>query len=135
MPTYHSKCPCGALCLEVTGEPVHNHVCTCTRCQRESGGVLRHNAWFREEDVRLASGRYSVWYPQGESSPDIMKAFCPICGGGGFSRSGTYLPGAVVIAAGTFASSSFPAPDHVHWWSDRPHWIDLSVGIERCPGN
>ncbi|MGO7631839.1 hypothetical protein ACC692_37845, partial [Rhizobium ruizarguesonis] len=49
--------------------------------------------WFPEENVRVVSGEYSVWYPQGETTPDVMKAFCRICGGGGFSKSGTYFPG------------------------------------------
>ncbi|MGO7185619.1 GFA family protein [Rhizobium brockwellii] len=82
MPIFHAQCTCGALALEVDGDPVHNHVCTCTRCQRASGGALAHNVWFREENVRIVSGEYSVWYPQGETTPDVMKAFCRICGGG-----------------------------------------------------
>ncbi|WP_245485388.1 GFA family protein [Rhizobium leguminosarum] len=114
---------------------MHNHVCTCTRCQRASGGALAHNVWFREENVRIVSGEYSVWYPQGETTPDVMKAFCRICGGGGFSKSGTYFPGTVIIAGGTFAHPSFPAPDHVHWWDNRPHWIDLAEPIKRLAGN
>ncbi|WP_315854829.1 GFA family protein [Rhizobium leguminosarum] len=135
MPVFHAKCSCGALSLEVDGEPVHNHICTCTRCQRASGSALAHNVWFREEHVRVVSGDYSVWFPQGETTPDVMKAFCRICGGGGFSRSGTYLPGTVVIAGGTFADPAFPAPDHVHWWDNRPHWLDLAQSIERHGGD
>ncbi|MGO6719096.1 GFA family protein, partial [Rhizobium ruizarguesonis] len=106
-----------------------------TRCQRASGSALAHNVWFPEENVRVVAGEYSVWYPQGETTPDVMKVFCRICGGGGFSKSGTYFPGTVVIAGGTFADPSFPAPDHVHWWDNRPHWLDLAEPIERLAGN
>ncbi|MFW8586404.1 GFA family protein [Rhizobium beringeri] len=84
MPIFHAKCTCGALALEVDGDPVHNHVCTCTRCQRASGGALAHNVWFREENVRIVSGEYSVWYPQGETTPDVMKAFARSAVGAGF---------------------------------------------------
>ncbi|MBY2910730.1 GFA family protein [Rhizobium leguminosarum] len=135
MPIFHAQCTCGALALEVDGDPVHNHVCTCTRCQRASGSALSHNVWFREENVRIISGEYSVWFPQGETTPEVMKAFCGVCGGGGFSKSGTYFPGTVVIAGGTFADPSFPVPDHVHWWDNRPHWLDLAEPIERLAGN
>ncbi|WP_245462612.1 GFA family protein [Rhizobium leguminosarum] len=62
--------------------------------------------WFLEENVRITSGEYSVWFPQGETTPDVMKAYCRISGGGGFSKSGIYFPGTVVIAGGTFADPS-----------------------------
>ncbi|WP_245436908.1 GFA family protein [Rhizobium chutanense] len=92
MPVFHAKCPCGALSLEVDGDPVHDHICTCTRCQRASGSVLGHNVWFLEENVRVISGGYSVWFPQGDTMPDVMKAFCPICGGADFRNPEPIFP-------------------------------------------
>ena len=120
--------------MEVTGDPVHNHACTCTRCQQDSGSVLAHNVWFPEANVQV-SGEYKIWYPHGPSTPDVMKSFCHTCGGGGFAKSGTYLPATIVIAAGTFGDPTFPQPDHVHWWLSRPGWIMLAEEIERLPGN
>jgi hypothetical protein len=132
---YHAQCPCSALRIAVHGEPVHNHVCTCTRCRRASGSALSHNVWFPEAAVQVIAGHYTIWCPEGEEAPGVMKAFCSRCGGGGFSRSGDYLPGTLVFQAGTFADRDFPAPDHVHWWGSRPQWLELAEEIERLPGN
>lgn len=71
--TYISKCPCGALCLEVAGKPVHNHACTCTRCQRTSGSAMSAFAWFPESNVRVLTGAYTTWHPEGEMAEKIER--------------------------------------------------------------
>jgi len=132
---YHAQCPCGALRIEVRSDPVHNHICTCNRCQRASGSALAHNAWFPEAAVQVVSGHCALWYPNGEETPGVMKAFCSRCGGGGFSRSGDYLPGTLFFPVGTFADPDFPIPDHAHWWGNHPKWLGVAEEIERLPGN
>lgn len=136
MPTTRiSKCKCGSLSITVTGEPVHNHACSCTRCQRSTGSVVGWAAWFAAEDVTEISGDYTVWHPKGEATPEVMSAFCPVCGGGGFWKSGDYLPGTLGFDVGTFADPGFPPPAHVHWSGSRPGWVAIEDGIELLDGN
>ena len=130
-----AKCRCGALTVTVAGEPEHNHACSCTRCQRSTGSVMGWAAWFAADDVIDISGRYSVWYRNGEADPDVMSVFCSICGGGGFWKSGDYLPGTIGFNVGTFADPDFPPPAHVHWSEVRPKWIGIKGDIELLEGN
>lgn len=124
----HAACECGQLAITVTGEPEHVHSCTCTRCQRRSGSVMTFSAWFPERNVTVR-GQTASWQPQG---PQTEKVFCPVCGGGGYFRTGAYLPHCVGIRIGTFADPGFPPPTHVHWWANRPRWIE-GVGLLERP--
>jgi hypothetical protein len=120
----HATCECGQLAITVTGEPEHVHACTCTKCQRRSGSVMTFSAWFPERQVTVC-GRTASWQPHG---PAAEKVFCPVCGGGGYVRTGAYLPHCVAIRVGAFADPDFPPPAHVHWWASRPRWMkDLGL--------
>lgn len=134
MPERVSSCECGALRLRVSGAPVHVHGCTCTKCQRGSGSVMSLSAWFPEEGVAI-EGAYTTWTFAGEGRPDLMAGFCPVCGTGRFFRTGDYLKGCIGIAVGNFADPSFPPPDHIHWWPNRPHWLGQPDGPAVLEGN
>jgi hypothetical protein len=127
-PVRQASCECGQLAITVTGEPEHVHGCTCKRCQRASGSVMTLSAWFPERQVTVR-GKTASWRPQGLESE---KVFCPVCGGGGYVRTGAYLPHCVAIRVGTFADSDFPPPTHVHWWASRPRWLQ-EVGLLEHP--
>lgn len=116
----HAACECGQLAITVTGEPEHLHACTCTRCQRSSGSVMSFSAWFPEASVTVR-GNTASWQPKG---PGTEKVFCPACGGGGYFRTGAYLSHCVGIRVGTFADPDFSPPAHVHWWANRPRWLE-----------
>jgi hypothetical protein len=121
-----ARCYCGQLSITVKAPPVHYHGCACTLCQRRSGSVMSLSGWFRDEDVVAISGETRTWYSDGEDHPDILTAFCPVCGGGGFFRSGSYLPDTIGIAMGGFAGA-FGAPEHIHFWGYRPGWFNLDA--------
>ncbi len=131
---FHSKCECGALHITVRGTPTHIHGCTCTLCQRRSGSVMALSAWFDEADTTI-NGDYIRYYYAGTQDDRLMAGFCPICGGGRFFRTGTYLPGHIAIAVGNFADPAFPAPDHIHWWPNRPAWLGAPLGPTPLNGN
>jgi hypothetical protein len=67
--------------------------------------------------------------------PRLMAGFCPTCGGGKFFRTGDYLGDCIGISAGSFADPAFLAPDHIHWWPDRPQWMGPAVGPHLLEGN
>ncbi len=127
-----ASCICGGLQIVVRGEPRHLHGCTCKRCQRKSGSVMTVSAWYPESQVVSITGACSAWAPDGPASETV---FCPTCGGGGYFRTGDYLPDCIGIRIGTFADPSFPKPPHIHWWANRPHWLPAPEGIELLDGN
>lgn len=129
-----ASCECGGLRLHVSAAPVHVHGCTCTRCQRSTGSVMKLSAWFPEVGVRV-EGPFTTWHYAGNGDPALTACFCPTCGGGRFFRSGDYLRGCIGIAVGSFADPAFPAPDHIHWWPDRPHWLGAPLGPTLLEGN
>lgn len=129
-----AACECGRLTLMVTAKAVHIHACTCTKCQRSSGSALSLSAWFPESEVAI-SGPYTTYFYAGADDPNLMAGFCPTCGGGKFFRTGDYLKGCVGISVGSFADPAFPAPDHIHWWPDRPHWLGAPLGPALLDGN
>jgi len=129
-----SACECGGLTLTVTGDPAHVHACTCTKCQRTSGSGFSWSAWFDADQVQI-SGAYSRYYYTGAQDEALMAGFCPICGGGKFFTSGDYLPGHIGIAVGNFADPAYLVPDHIHWWPNRPVWLDKVAGPTPLDGN
>lgn len=136
-PIRHSLCESGALRLTVRGDPVHVHACTCTRRQRASGSAMTTSAWLPETAVTI-EGDYITWHCTETADPALMAGFCRTCGTGRFFRTGAYLPGTIGIATGNFADPAFPdpafpAPDHIHWWPDRPHWLGPPNGPPPYP--
>lgn len=92
------------------------------------------SVWFPEACVTI-EGAYHTYFYTGAADPQRMAGFCPICGGGRFFRSGDYLPDSIGIRVGNFADPDFPAPDHIHWWPDRPRWLGAPVGPILLQGN
>lgn len=129
-----ASCECGQLRLRVTVAPVHVHGCTCRRCQRRSGSVMALSAWFPDTGIEIA-GEVKVWHYAGTPDPNLTACFCPVCGGGRFFRTGDYLRGCIGIPVGNFADPDFPAPDHIHWWPDRPRWLAPPHGPALLEGN
>ena len=94
---------------------------------------MKLSAWFPEDGVRI-TGPFTTW-DHGSGNLDLVTCFCPTCGGGRFFRTGDYLKGCIGIAVGGFADPAFPAPDHIHWWPDRPHWLGTPAGPTLLEGN
>ena len=117
-----AQCDCGQLRFTVSGEPVHVHACTCTRCQRSSGSVMSYSAWFPEDAVKI-EGDYTVHHHCGPENPDRFRGFCPECGTGRFFRSGASFPNTIAITAGTFAQPSFPVPEFIIYWASKPECL------------
>ncbi|MEU5839754.1 GFA family protein [Streptomyces diacarni] len=71
-------CLCGQVRFTVTGNPDYPHTCSCTRCQKLSGGPvmawvsfpLSGLAWTGEEG---GPAWYYTW-------PDSRRGCCPTCG-------------------------------------------------------
>ena len=129
-----ASCECGALKITVTAQPRHIHACACTKCQRSSGSALSWSAWFAQSAVTI-QGPYLTYFYSDRVDPQEMAGFCATCGGGKFFRTGDYLSDCIGISAGSFAAPEFLAPDHIHWWPDRPTWMGAPQGPQLLDGN
>lgn len=125
-------CECGQLTVTVRGEPEHHHACTCTKCQRASGSVMTVTAWFARDRVVAVEGETLMWQTNG---PGTEVYRCKRCGGGGYFLTGAYLPHCFGINVGHFADPAFTAPAHIHWWPNRPHWLEAPEGVVVFDGN
>ena len=101
MPTvelYKGRCFCGAVEVEVQGQPLAAAICHCESCRHWHSAPL--NAWmvWPEDRVRVSAGHdaLSVFNKQGPDGPS-ERTFCKHCGAAIMNRKPGY--GMVVVYA------------------------------------
>lgn len=79
MSTYHGKCFCGAVEIEVTGEPEGMGYCHCASCREWSAGPVNAFSLWQPSAVEVTKGgQYLASYAK---SPGSVRKFCTKCGG------------------------------------------------------
>jgi hypothetical protein len=77
--TYHGACFCGAVEIEVSGEPEAMGYCHCRSCRSWSGGPVNAFSLWKPEVVKVTKGAQHVGeYNKTEVS---FRQFCKLCGG------------------------------------------------------
>ena len=77
---YAGGCACGAIRYETSSEPIFQHHCQCTDCQKRSGtGHGSYLTFPRRAEVAI-SGEARGWRVAGDSGNEKEHAFCPTCG-------------------------------------------------------
>jgi hypothetical protein len=77
--SYEGSCFCGAVKLEVTGEPEGMGYCHCSSCRSWSGGPVNAFSLWKPENVKVTRGADKVMtYNQTEVS---FRKTCTECGG------------------------------------------------------
>jgi hypothetical protein len=69
------QCGCGALTMELTGEPLVQIYCHCDDCQAVHGAAYVPAALYRHEQTRLVSGAPILWKRR-----TTTRATCGACG-------------------------------------------------------
>lgn len=129
MPTRIASCSCGRLKVTCEGEPHRVSVCHCLECQRRTGSPFGAAGWFREDQVKV-EGTASEWKRVGDEGGRITFRFCPTCGSA-VCWTGSYAPGSIAVAVGSFGDPTFPAPT-VEVYEERRHpWLEKPKGILR----
>lgn len=73
------SCFCGAVALEVTGEPVAMGYCHCASCRSWSAGPVNAFTLWKPENVRVTKGAERIGrYAKSDNS---VRTFCKDCGG------------------------------------------------------
>lgn len=75
MATIPIQCNCGAIKLELTGEPLAQFYCHCDDCQTVHGGAYIPVAVYPRDAVRLVAGEPKQW-----KLKVTPRASCPECG-------------------------------------------------------
>ena len=79
MTSHHGACFCGAVEIEVTGEPAGMGYCHCESCRHWSAGPLNAFTLWPPGNVRIVKGRDHV--AQFSKSPASNRQWCDVCGG------------------------------------------------------
>lgn len=79
MATIKGECFCGAVKLEVTGEPAAMGYCHCTSCRTWSGGPVNAFSLWQPDAVKVTEGAEHVGMYQ--KTPLSERKYCKKCGG------------------------------------------------------
>lgn len=124
-----ARCCCGALRVEVTGEPPRAGVCHCMECQRRTGSAFGVVAFFPKDRVRT-EGPSKVYLRRSDAGRTVEFHFCPDCGTSVFWYA-EFRPDQIGIAVGAFADPSMPWPTVSVWEATRHPWVTFDHAAER----
>jgi hypothetical protein len=79
MATHYGECFCGAVKVEVSGEPEGMGYCHCQSCRSWSGGPVNAFTLWKPDGVRITTGAEHVGMYQ--KTPVSQRQYCKKCGG------------------------------------------------------
>jgi hypothetical protein len=77
--TYSGSCFCGAVELEVTGEPAAMGYCHCTSCRHWSAGPVNAFTLWKPDAVKVVRGAENIGTYN--KTPQSLRKWCKSCGG------------------------------------------------------
>ena len=101
---YTGRCACGAVTLEIAGDPIATRQCWCRQCQQiaASGNTLTHH-------------------------------FCPGCGTQVYGQSSARLH-LKTVRFGVIDEPHGLAPEAAIWLAEAPAWAQVDPAIEQWQG-
>jgi hypothetical protein len=126
-----AHCSCGALRVEVSGEPDAVVACHCGECQRRTGSVFGVGAYFKKERVR-SEGPDKIYVRDGQEGRKLRNHFCPTCGTTVFWEA-DLRPELIGIAVGAFPESDLPQPTRSVWEESKHEWVAFAHEVVRFP--
>jgi len=131
MAARQARCCCGALSVEISGEPSLNAICHCANCQRRTGSAFGWSFYFPEESVTLPSASHGVYVFESASGRQ-ERHFCAACGSTVFWRSATFT-GLIGVAGGCLAGDEVGEPSISVSESNRRAWMAVPEGWLHSP--
>lgn len=111
MSTHHGACFCGAVKIEVTGEPAGMGYCHCQSCRSWSAGPVNAFTLWKPEAVRVVAGAEHV--ATFAKTPASERQFCTKCGGHVMANHPSL--GMIDVFAATIPTLPFTAGVHVNY--------------------
>jgi hypothetical protein len=123
-PIYHGRCFCGAVELEVVGDPAFVGYCHCTDCRGWLGAPVHGAAAWPTEDVRVTKGADNLTlYKKTDQS---HRQSCRTCGGSVMNAH----PGHGVIDVMAAIMPDFPFKPTLHvFYAER--MISMRDGLHK----
>jgi hypothetical protein len=110
-PTYKAGCICGAVELEITGDPAVQAYCHCESCRRWFGAPINAAALWPTSNVRIVKGADNLGlYKRTEAS---HRQFCRSCGAP--VLVGHPGMGMIDVPSGSVAGLSYRPTVHVNY--------------------
>jgi hypothetical protein len=111
MASHVGECFCGAVKIEVSGEPEGMGYCHCRSCRSWSGGPVNAFSLWKPEAVRVAAGQEFVATYQ--KTPVSQRQYCKKCGGHLMTNHPPL--GLVDVFAATLPTLNFSPGVHVNY--------------------
>ena len=109
--SHHGECFCGAVKLEVSGEPEAMGYCHCRSCRSWSGGPVNAFSLWKPENVKVTAGAENIAsFKKTELS---HRQYCGKCGGHLMTNHPPL--GMVDVFAATLPTLKFAAAVHVNY--------------------
>ncbi|MDE8650695.1 GFA family protein [Novosphingobium album (ex Liu et al. 2023)] len=126
---YTGRCACGAVTLEIAGEPLATRQCWCRQCQQIAAGGPTHNATFKADDVAVTGALASAHW-EADSGNTLTFSFCPICGTQIYGQSSGRMH-LKTVRFGVLDEGHGLKPEMVIWTDDAPDWAVIDPALER----
>jgi hypothetical protein len=109
--TYQGQCFCGAVKVEVTGEPEGMGYCHCNSCRSWSASPVNAFTLWKSENVRVTSG--AEYVATFNKTPRSDRKYCSKCGG--HLMANHPLWGVVDVYAATLPDLKFTPGLHINY--------------------
>lgn len=129
--SYTGRCACGAVTLEMAGEPIATRQCWCRQCQQIAVGGPTQNAIFKGDDV-ITSGPLASNSWTAHSGNTLTFNFCPSCGTQVYAQSSARLH-LKTVRLGMIDEPHGLRPEVVIWTQDAPAWAQIDPALESWP--
>jgi hypothetical protein len=104
-------CFCGAVALEVTGQPEAMGYCHCSSCRSWSAGPVNAFTLWKPENVKVTKGKEFIGHFK--KTPNSDRQFCTKCGGHIMTDHPTF--GLTDVYAATIPGVKFAPGVHVNY--------------------
>lgn len=111
--TYTGGCACGAVAIEVSGEPEGAGYCHCKTCRGWSAGPVNAFTLWKADAVRVTAGEDRIG--EFNENENTFRQWCTSCGGNLMSRHPQW--GIVDVFAATIPDFPFTPGVHVNYES------------------
>jgi hypothetical protein len=123
-----ATCCCGALSIEVEGNPIRYGVCHCENCRKRTGSAFGVSTYFQASQVKRTEGESAIYEFECKQPEEgsQQRYFCSECGTTLYWQYSD-TTSEIGIAGGCFDLDYFGAP----WYSiseeSRARWITITL--------
>ena len=125
--SHRGSCQCGAVEVEITGEPAMAAHCHCGDCQKSTGAGHLSFAFYPADQVKV-SGQLTRYVSKSDTGSQMTRSFCPVCGSRVLGESSGF-PGVTGVALGILDDSDDIAPTMSFYAKRARKWDHVAEGI------